>query len=64
MSTTSWLFSAHKESNGNLSEAFTFLRTNDADPEARAALRVLRYRLARKPDATRWKLVRALVVLE
>jgi hypothetical protein len=63
-STTSWLFSALKESKGSLSRAFVFLRTNSDDAEARAALGVLRHKLSRKPDAVRWSLVRAAVVLE
>ncbi len=62
MSTTKWLFAAHRHAEGNVAEAMRYLDVAKYDdPEAGAALRVMRTRARRHPTAKRFEMQRAFV---
>lgn len=62
MSTTKWLFAAHRHAQGNVAEAMRYLdAARYDDPEAGAALRVMRARARNHSTAVRFEMRRAFV---
>lgn len=62
MSTTKWLFAAHKHAEGNVAEAMRYLESAQRiDPEAGCALRVMHSRARKHPTAVRFEMRRAFV---